>query len=75
VCTVRENQQAVIYGGIERFRLHRTGLECDFNAKAAEESGFSSLRIAFEIDDKVWSELAATANTVFRDRPYFTLEG
>ena len=74
VCTVRKIQQAVIYGGIERFRLHRSGVECDFDAKAAKEASFSSLRIAFEIDDKAWSELTSAANIVFRDCRWFSLE-
>jgi hypothetical protein len=75
VCTVREIQQAVIYGGIERFRLHRSGVECAFDSEAAEEVGFSALRVTFEIDGKAWHELTATAKVVFRDCPYFTLEG
>src|SRR5262249_21676502 len=46
VCTVREIQQAVVYGGIECFRLHRSGMECAFDAKTAEETGYRELRIA-----------------------------
>ena len=74
VCTVREIQQAVIYGGIERLRLHRSGVECDFDTNAAKEAGFTSLRITFEIGDEAWSEMTATANIVFRDCPFFSLE-
>ena len=74
VCTVREIQQGVNYGGIERFRLHRRGVECDFDAEAAEELGFPALRITFEIEDGVWNELTATATVVFRDCPFFTVE-
>jgi len=73
VCTVREIQQATVYGGIERFRLHRSGVECDFGPKAAKELGFSALRITFEIDDKAWDELTATAKIAFRDCPYDSL--
>jgi hypothetical protein len=72
VCTVREVQQAVIYGGIERFRLHRTAAECDFDPRAAGELGFSALRVTFEIDDEAWANLTATAKIVFRDCPYFS---
>src|SRR5436190_1714610 len=61
VCTVREIQQATIYGGIETFKLHRSGVECVFDRKAAEKAGFRELRITFAIDDKTWQEVAATA--------------
>lgn len=73
VCTVREIQQATLYGGIESFRLHRSGVECDFGPKAAEETGYRALRISFTIDEKTWREVAETAKVVFRDCPYFTL--
>lgn len=73
VCTVREIQQATIYGGIEAFKLHRSGLECVFEPKAAEKAGFRELRISFAVDDKTWQGVAATARIVFRDCPYFTL--
>jgi hypothetical protein len=73
VCTVREIQQATIYGGIERFKLHRSGVECVFDGKAAEEAGFRELKITFAIADKTWHEVAATAKIVFRDCAYFTL--
>lgn len=75
VCTVREIQRATIYGGIKSFKLHRSGLECVFDPKAAEKAGFRVLRITFVIDDKTWWELTATAEIVFRDCPYFTLAG
>jgi hypothetical protein len=74
VCTVREIQQAVVYGGIERFRLHRSGVECAFDAKTSEQAGVSSLQIAFKIDDKAWAELTSTASVVFRGCSCFTLE-
>jgi hypothetical protein len=73
VCTVREIQQATIYGGIESFRLHRSGLECVFESKAAEKAGYHALRVTFAVDDKTWQEVATTARIVFRDCPYFTL--
>jgi len=73
VCTVREIQQATVYGGIESFRLHRSGVECVFDSKAEEETGYRELRIVFTIDDKTWHEVAETARVVFRDCPYFTL--
>jgi hypothetical protein len=74
VCTVREIQEAVVYGGIERFRLQRFGVECDFDPKAAKELGFFGLRIAFEVDDTAWHELLATAKIVFRDCAFFSAE-
>ena len=51
VCTVREIQQATIYGGIESFRLHRSGVECVFEPEAAEKAGFHALRITLAIDE------------------------
>lgn len=73
VCTVREIQQATVYGGIERFRLHRSGVECVFAPKAAAEIGYRELRIAFALDDETWRELEEAARIVFRDCPCFTL--
>jgi hypothetical protein len=73
VCTVREIQLATIYGGIEHFRLYRSGLECVFEPKAAREAGYRELRISFMIDDDAWREVAETALVVFRDCAYFTL--
>ena len=73
VCTVREIQQATIYGGIESFRLHRSGLECDFEASVAKETGYRRLRISFDIDEQKWRNIAATARVVFRECSYFTL--
>jgi hypothetical protein len=63
----------VIYGGIETFTLHRSGVECVFDPEGAQEAGFGALRITFTIDDKNWNDLAATAKVVFRDCPYFKL--
>lgn len=73
VCTGREIQQATVYGGIESFRLHRLGVKCVFDPKAAEQTGYRELKIAFTIDDKTWRRVAETAKVVFRDCPYFTL--
>ena len=73
VCTVREIQRATIYGGIESFRLHRSGLECLFDPKAAEEAGYRELRISFTVDDEKWRALVATAEIVFKACPYFIL--
>jgi hypothetical protein len=73
VCTVREIQKATVYGGIERFMLLRSGVECVFGPKAAAETGYRELTIAFTIDDKTWREIAETAKVVSRDCPYFTL--
>ena len=75
VCTVREIQRATVYGGIESFRLHRSGAECVFDAKAAADTGYRELRIAFTIDDQTWHTVADTARVVFRDCPSFTLVG
>jgi hypothetical protein len=74
VCTVREIQQATIYGGIESVRLHRSGVECSFDPEATEKAGFRALRIKFDLDEKAWLELVATAKVVFRDCPFFMLE-
>jgi hypothetical protein len=74
VCTVREIQQAVIYEGIVSFSLHRTGMECIFDAKSAAEVGFTELRVTFEIGDLAWKRLVEVARTVFRDRDYFRCE-
>jgi hypothetical protein len=73
VCTVREIQRATVYGGIEQFKLHRSGVECVFEPKSAEKVGFRELRVSFAVDDKTWQDVAATSRIVFRDCPYFTL--
>jgi len=71
VCTVREIQRATFYEGIVSFHLHRLGLECVFEPKAAAELGCSGLHITFQISDEAWGQLAATALTIFQDRAYF----
>jgi hypothetical protein len=73
VCTTREIQLATIYGGIERFKLHRSGLECVFDSKASEATGFRELRVTFAIDNETWQEVKETAKVVFRDCDYFAL--
>lgn len=73
VCAVKEIQRATIYDGIERFRLHRSGVECVFEPKAAEKTGVRELRVSFAVDDKTWQDVAATSRIVFRGCPYFTL--
>ena len=73
VCTVREIQQATVYGGIKSFRLHRSGVECVFDRTATKETGYHELSIAFTIDDKTWREVAETARIVFRECPFFVL--
>jgi hypothetical protein len=75
VCTVRGIQRATIYEGIATFRLQRTGVVCVFDPHWAAEVGVTELRITFEIDDDSWNDLAAKAQTVFRDRPYFECNG
>ena len=74
VCMVREIQRATVCEGMASFRLYRSGQECAFEPEAAVQIGFSELRIALEIGDQQWAELAATARTVFRDRAYFVCE-
>jgi hypothetical protein len=73
VCTVREIQQATVYGGIESFTMHRSGVECVFDPKAAKETGCRELRITFAVDDKNWREVSETAKVVFRDCTCFKL--
>ena len=73
VCTVREIQRATIYGGIQSLRLHRSGLECIFDPKAAREAGYRELKIAFAIDDETWRKVSETAMVVFRDCSFFAL--
>jgi hypothetical protein len=72
VCTVREIQQATVYGGIESFRLHRSGFECVFDPSATDETGCRELRATFAINDETWRQVAETARIVFRDCPCFT---
>ena len=73
--TVREIQRATLYEGITSFKLGRTGLVCTFDPDGAAKAGVSELRVAFEIEDQSWKELAETARIVFRNRDYFQCEG
>jgi len=65
VCTVREPQRAVLYGGIERFELHRDHVRCVFDGRGTQETGFTELEIRFELDDAEWAQVAEMLDRVF----------
>jgi Immunity protein 10 len=73
VCTVKEIQQATVYGGIARFLLGRRSLRCEFDEETAKETGVRTLRIDYAIDDATWDSLLEHARKVFEGEPYFAV--
>jgi hypothetical protein len=73
VCTVREIQQVTIYGGIVRFSLARHSVTCEFDEKAARETGVRKLVIEYSINDDTWQSLVKQANFVFDGEGYFEI--
>ena len=73
VCTVKEIQQVTIYGGIVRFALARHSMTCEFDEKAAMETGVRKLVIEYSIIDDTWQSLVKQANIVFDGEEYFEI--
>jgi hypothetical protein len=71
VCTVKEIQQVTVYGGIVRFTLARHSMTCEFDEKAAKETGVRKLHIEYGIDDDTWQSLVKQAKFVFYGEEYF----
>lgn len=64
VCTVKEIQQAVVYGGITNFSMSRDGLVCKFDEYASQKTGVNELEIHYNVTQSKWSELCAMAEGV-----------
>jgi hypothetical protein len=75
ICVVKEIQEVTEYGGIDRFKLTRRSLICDFNDAAAQSTRTRRLVITFEIDDETWEALVKQATLVFDGEAYFELGG
>jgi hypothetical protein len=75
VCTVKEIQQVTIYGGIVRFALARHSATCEFDEKAAIETGVRKLIIEYSINDDSWQSLVNQAKIVFDGEEYFEIAG
>lgn len=73
VCTVKEIQQATIYGGITKFMMNSNGLVCKFDEAAAQKTGINELEIQYNLDEEKWVELSSMAKRVFEGANYFTL--
>jgi hypothetical protein len=73
VCTVKEIQEIVIYGGIIDFTLTRQSLVCEFDENTSRSTMTRRLVITYEIDDETWEALVKQARLVFDGESYFTL--
>lgn len=73
VCTVKEIQQATVYGGITEFVMDCRGLVCKFNESASHETGVDELEIKYHLNQKKWLELYTMAKRVFFGASYFTV--
>jgi len=71
VCTVKEIQQVTVYGGIVRFTLARDIVTCEFDEKAAKETGVRKLLIEYRINEDTWESLVKQAKFVFEGEGYF----
>jgi hypothetical protein len=71
VCTVKEIQQATVYGGIVRFKLARNSVTCEFDENAAKEIGVRKLLIEYNINGDTWQSLVKQARYVFDGEGYF----
>ncbi len=71
VCTVKEIQQATVYGGITEFVMDCRGLTCKFDESASRETGVSVLGIQYNLTHKKWNELCTMAKRVFIGTQYF----
>lgn len=74
VCTVKEIQEVIVYGGITSFSMTRTSLACEFGAETARKTGTRRLEITYSVDDQTWAEMVEQARYVFQGEPYFVLE-
>ncbi|AZZ90660.1 hypothetical protein EUZ85_07985 [Hahella sp. KA22] len=73
VCTVKEVQQATVYGGITEFTMDCRGLVCKFDESACQQTGVNELEIQYNLNHKKWDELCTMAKRVFVGAPYFTV--
>jgi len=73
VCTVKEIQEVVIYGGILSFTLSRQNLVCEFDEDASRFTKTRRLFITYEIDNETWDALTKQARIVFEGERYFHL--
>lgn len=73
VCTVKEIQEVVVYGGIIACTLTRNNLTCEFDDATAQETMTHKLHLTFEIDDETWQAVTKQAALVFEGEDYFQL--
>jgi hypothetical protein len=71
VCTVKEIQQVTVYDGIVRFTLTRNSMTCEFDERAARETGVRKLHIEYSLDEDAWQSLVKQAKLVFHGEEYF----
>ena len=66
VCTVRGSQQFTFYGGITRFHVTATYLDCEYDQEAAQKlGGVRRVRILFSIDQPAWAQLPEALDYIF----------
>jgi hypothetical protein len=73
VCTVKEIQQLVLYGNIDKFSLSKSQLHCTFNDSVIEKTGFKTLIINYQVSGQQWLLLQNMAKKVFNNEPYFNI--
>lgn len=73
VCTVKEVQHAVLYGGISSFTISRNKILCVFDDKGLEETKVRNLVINYLVDDKKWEELLEITKRVFKHESNFRI--
>lgn len=74
VCTVKEIQEVVVYGGIKKCTLTRQQFTCDFDEDTAQETSTRRLHVTYKIDDETWQALKTQAMKVFDGEGYFQLQ-
>ena len=73
VCVVKEIQQLVLYGNIDKLSLSRKQLKCTFNDSALNLTGTKELVVNYKISDKKWSDIYLMAQRVFKNETYFKI--
>jgi len=73
VCTVKEIQQLVLYGNIDKFTLSKKQMNCTFNDAVIEKTGVKKLVINYQISEPQWISLQKMAKKIFNNEPYFRI--
>ncbi len=74
IATTVDSMEVCVYERIVDFAISRTGIVCEFDPVAAQETRVRCVTIDYHIDDAAWTDVLAQAKLVFINATYFRVK-